>query len=1079
MIIPILKFCHKSTLVFIEIGAVLILIFLGLMGFVFWKFSQGPVEITFAADAVKRAIVASEHKTDLQFDSIVAEWPKFTGPVSIGLSGLKLIEGGKPVMNIPQMGIRIAKTPLLFGMVKPEAIVVKNATIKLLRSKTGGVHLLLSDNEAIVKEEAESGKDTVVSGIKSLGEAMFKGGNLPDYRQIQPLSKMERFSVDNAHVVIVDEETGKGWDIPKLDFELLRQPDEFTVDARYGDDPNNITHFSFLLERDLEADSIRFYSLVDNINASVLGRLFLPVQPAHGPQFIVAGQVEGELDKDWNLESLDGEILSRQGDLNLNGLYKTPLKFSNLAAYISYDRASQKIVLHDTHIDINNRTLELSGEKMTGQNSSIFAMNISIPEITFDEIHAMWPDNQKDTLAAEWLTKKLNKAKVSDLQLVIPIDIKKPDDLDTTKISANFSFENLTADYRAPLVPVTEAKGRATLKDDVLSIDVSSGKLADMVIKKGNVTITHLTHPTTVGDAIINADVSGNVSTILDYIGREPINLGEKVGLDPKKVTGTTDLTVHVSFPALADLPAEDVKVVADAGIQNIFLPAVVRGMDLTGGPFHVAVKDGKVVFDGKGSLGGQAIDLVYTAYLDLSTAPYVSEIKADVVAGRDLREKFGVHLDQFVEGNVPVSILYQEEKGGDEKVAVNADVTPVIVKFSPFKYIKPVGKAGKANCNVLIRNGEVQTIRDLQLSIDKGGSASGKIDFGKVGDTHDVKSGKFSSFTMAGANNFALDFTQTSPNVFDIQIKGKQLDGRPFLGHGERRKDAKENGTPTAVNAIVEVTRIKTGSGNDQILTSPVLSLKTNPVGDVTFLDLRGNFEGGKISVSLKPDAKGIMQMAISSDNAGSALRTLDIYDQMIGGTMDIRGSQIKGGQVNDIRGFAQIKNFTVVRAPVLAKLINLFSLSGLTELLQNKGIGFTKLNSEFEWRETKSGRVIAVKNGKTSGASIGLTFGGNINQDTGTMDISGTFVPMSQINGFFGKIPLIGGLLTGGKDGAVIAATYAMSGKTEDPSVFVNPLSVLTPGFLRSFLFESDRTVFSEDEEDAKPAVKKGYNN
>jgi hypothetical protein len=271
----------------------------------------------------------------------------------------------------------------------------------------------------------------------------------------------------------------------------------------------------------------------------------------------------------------------------------------------------------------------------------------------------------------------------------------------------------------------------------------------------------------------------------------------------------------------------------------------------------------------------------------------------------------------------------------------------------------------------------------------------------------------------------------------------------------------------------------MKTGDDKDQMLLTPALTLKTNAKGDVTYLDLFGSFPGGNVTVSLKQNANKKSELQIKSENAGAALRVLDIYDSMIGGSMDIRGTQIEGGGVNDIRGRAVISKFTIVKAPFLAKLINLFSLSGLTELLQNKGIEFKNLKTDFEWRDAKSGRIIALRNGRTTGASIGLTFGGTVNQDKGKLDISGTFVPISEINSFFNKIPLIGSLLTGGKNGGVIAATYAMTGDTENPSVFLNPLSVLTPGFLRSILFENDKNSFDDMDKKKSAPVKKGFNN
>lgn len=1099
MIIPVLKFCHRSTLVAIEILAAIFFVLLGLMCVVFWKLSQGPVDVTFAADAVKRAIVSSDHTTDFKFDGIVAEWPEFNGPIIIGLSGVKLLENGKPVLNVPQLGIRIAKTPLLVGYIKPEAIIAKDATLKLVRSKSGGVHLLLSDAEKIAEAGGETTPVAPVSaasapaapasastdekentGFKDLGEALFLGGNLPDYHEIQPLSRMERFSVENAHVIIVDEETGKGWNIPRLDMDLFREENDFKIQASYKEGNNQATHFSFLLSRSEADGAISFKSDIDEINVSTLGRLFLPVEPSHGPQFIVRGNVAGTLDKDWEVEKLDAELASDKGDFNLNGLLgNTPLKFSNLAAFVSYDKASQKIVLHDTHVAVNGQTIQLGGEKQGGASNPIFGLRVFIPETSFDQIQSLWPEDQRTSLAADWLTKRLSKAKIKNLDVTLPIDILHPDELDPTKIDGKFDYENLTADYRAPLLPVTEGKGKATLKDDTLDIEVQSGKLGELEIKKGRVMITHLTHPTTVGDVIIDADGVGPISTVLDYIYREPILLGDKIGLDPKKVKGITDLNVHVTFPALADLPAEDVKVVAKAKLKDVLLPSITHGLDLTGGPYDLEVKAGSVVISGNGSLGGTPLALAnYTAYLDLAEAPYISELKATVTTNQKMREIFGVHLDQFVEGNVPVTISYQEQKNGDEAISIDADAASSVLKFAPFRYRKPVGVAANATCDVLIQKGEVRSVKNLKIAIGKDGKAEGTILFDKVGSVNDVKSGQFPVFKIAGDNDFALDFTQTAPNVFDVKIKGRQIDGRAYLGGGDnpvpKEINAKADAaaTPTKVDnsdspivtVSTNVAQIKTGNSSDQILLKPTLSIKTDKNGDVTFLDLKGQFDGGKITVSLQPNEKGRSVLAVSSNNAGKALHVLDLYDQMIGGTLDIRGTQMADGAVNDIAGKAQISNFTIVKAPILAKLINLFSLSGLTELLQNKGIGFEKMKSDFEWKDTDAGRMIALKNGKTSGASISLTFAGTVNQDKGVLDIGGTFVPVAEINGILNKIPLIGGLLTGGKNGGIIAATYDMKGSPDDPSVMINPLSVLTPGFLRSLLFEGDTAIFDD---------------
>jgi hypothetical protein len=82
-----------------------------------------------------------------------------------------------------------------------------------------------------------------------------------------------------------------------------------------------------------------------------------------------------------------------------------------------------------------------------------------------------------------------------------------------------------------------------------------------------------------------------------------------------------------------------------------------------------------------------------------------------------------------------------------------------------------------------------------------------------------------------------------------------------------------------------------------------------------------------------------------------------------------------------------------------------------------------------------------------------------------------------MSEVNSLVAKIPLLGKLL-GGSSGGLIAATYTMKGSNEDPTVFINPLSVLTPGFLRSILFEGDTDFEDEPAKTSPPKKKKSYN-
>jgi hypothetical protein len=99
---------------------------------------------------------------------------------------------------------------------------------------------------------------------------------------------------------------------------------------------------------------------------------------------------------------------------------------------------------------------------------------------------------------------------------------------------------------------------------------------------------------------------------------------------------------------------------------------------------------------------------------------------------------------------------------------------------------------------------------------------------------------------------------------------------------------------------------------------------------------------------------------------------------------------------------------------------------------------------------------RVIGLKDGGTSGSSLGLAFEGRIDLWNNLYDLDGTIIPISDFSKLISKIPLLGDILTAGGEG-FIAATYKVKGPMDKPEVTVNPLSVLAPGILRKIFFEN----------------------
>ena len=145
------------------------------------------------------------------------------------------------------------------------------------------------------------------------------------------------------------------------------------------------------------------------------------------------------------------------------------------------------------------------------------------------------------------------------------------------------------------------------------------------------------------------------------------------------------------------------------------------------------------------------------------------------------------------------------------------------------------------------------------------------------------------------------------------------------------------------------------------------------------------------------------------------------------------------------------------------MAQLLAVASFTGIFDSLEGQGIAFSTFHLPFSLEDG----IVTIVNAQTAGSAIGVNASGLVNLDNQEIDLHGTIVPVYAINSILGNIPIIGDLLVGGEGEGVFAANYSITGTTEKPEIFVNPLSVLTPGFLRNLFSVFDEKVIDSETE------------
>lgn len=218
---------------------------------------------------------------------------------------------------------------------------------------------------------------------------------------------------------------------------------------------------------------------------------------------------------------------------------------------------------------------------------------------------------------------------------------------------------------------------------------------------------------------------------------------------------------------------------------------------------------------------------------------------------------------------------------------------------------------------------------------------------------------------------------------------------------------------------------------------------------------------ENDKVSITTAKE-KQINRMQLHSNDAGKLLNSLDISNNMNGGVMEA-SMDASTDKLAFSNGKLLAKDFLLVKAPFLAKLLSLASLTGVVDLLNGNGIRFEKMKGEFALTDNS----LYLNNIKAHGNALGITANGTANLKDKTAIIEGVVIPSYTLNNLLENVPLIGNLLVAGDSEGVIATGYKVKGDIKNPDISVNPLTMLTPGFLRNIWGSDEQQLPQADTE------------
>lgn len=1047
------RYCWHISAFSIKISAFLCVLFLVLVTLFVLRVSKTPLDISFAKEYIQYAMNDAETGNSAVFEHAYLYWPDLKGPLFLQIKeGQLMNKEGIPLLTIDTASLSFSRAGLIGGRILPKAIILEKPVLRMSRDEEGALGFNMGGAIASEAKDDQTEFTTRIFGyIARPGQ---------ENANKSTISKLQSFKIEEAQLIVEDRAANQTWSFPNFNIHLFST---YTgMEGKVSVDLPNAGLEAATLQIEMnylwDQKDVELSAYLNNIGIQTLAQQVPQLEMLAEQDIVLDAKVETILDENFIPSDLRVSIESERGSILHPDLSENAVPYEKLALNATYNYAGKTLSLKDTEVTLGGVRVQGSADVTHTQDGARGPVKVRIDEVQQVQIKPLWPKVLRGDNSEKWVVHRMSEGVFKDVWLNFDLVAEKGIsveggsatwDVDVDALEAGFNVENMSVDYRSPLDTASNiyGSGRFDLGKDELSIDIKKGKIGVMPVSKASLVFDNVV-AVGEGGVDINVSLHGGVADVMRFISKEPIDMGDDIDMDITKVKGKADLDIHLNFPTREDVKLSDFKIGVKGTLQDILLPDILDNLDLSGGPYEFAVQKGLASMKGKGFLENRPVAIEWSEYLESKGKPYKEKVKAKITADPNLRTMLGIDLSDFLEGSVDVDVDYISYRDGRAVAKVDADASAALFFVDPFDYEKPSGQKATARLEAHFKNGVLHEINKLTAQGAVFQLFESKVFFTQKDGKTELASGAISKFVLEDTRG-KVDFAYDDNGHVKIVLDAEELDVQPFMDAEEVTGEYAEPPMKISVTANILRTAPK------ETLTDAKIYMDIDGQGRFNQMEMDANVGKGGVFVRFNPDKEGKRTFRMKTDDAGALLKAVQVYQGIRGGKMVIYGEPVRGVQDRNLKGKAEITDFRVVDAPALTKLLGILSLSGIGEVLAGEGLNFSKLETDFDWVYRKGGSLLVLKDGRTSGNSLGLLFDGTFDNKKREVDVSGTVVPMSGLNEIIGAIPLVGDILTGGS-GGIFAATYSVKGTSENPKISVNPLSVIAPGIVRRVLFE-----------------------
>ena len=1030
MIKPTAKFIAEG------IGTLLLVAVVG-FALLAWRLSAGPVSLSFLTPRITEALhLGAESGYKVEVANTQLAWGGWDRTLELHVTGTSIYDSAdKEVVSIPDMSFGISGPALLRGMFAPTSLEIISPKFKLIRRKDGTIGI-----DAQPMPNAPDNSEALQKFIGVVAESL---DGPPDKNKAS--GYLTRISISNADVVIVDEPTGTSWRVPSLHLDVVRDNlglsgnasgnvvagmEEWPVDAMatYGTDRGTIV------------TQMRF----TGVEPSKIAELSPSFETLAGIKLPVSGTVRAEFKDLHATPVINVDLSGGKGTLDMPKTFEHPLPIEQISFKGSYDQDTGEITVDNLFAQSGKTSLEGDGlVNIVGHDIGvkIYGSVLSLP---FDNLGEFWPKDLSEGTRS-WVVDNIRDGMVDDAQVVVSIDpgMIGNGPLPPEAIDVAFNFHDMTAQYMRTMPPVMRAKGHGKLTARTLDVYVDTARMdQDLMLRDGALHITGIGIKNAAA-ADVEMVVDGPAQSVLKVLDNEPLGYPTKFGIPPSAVSGRAATRAKFQFPLGSRVALDKVRFAAASNLEDLAVDGVFGNAHMSNGKLQLLVNSAGLEALGKVTMFGVPVDMTWTQ--DFHHTPGVPASKYVFTGIMDDSERnalFPIFSD-YITGPMPLSIEIRSAGPGSGDGTGSFDLRDANIDMPMLSWKKAPDEDGKVN---FAFSAGSKGLVVHKFDVRGGGlTADGHLTY--AGDDKPSEYG-FDRLTV-GKTDIAAQIDRDGQGDLKIDIKGASFDAGPMIDNALSSSEGEEampNLTFTGkVDRLIALNDVVVHNVSASVAYSDELWKNVKVHGDL---------DGGKsLNISVAPDADH-RTVSITSDDAGTVIKALDMYTNAVGGTLKLTGDIDDTMPDNPMKGRLEINQFSVVNAPGLAKLLTIGSLTGISNRLRNEGLAFKSLDAPFQFHA----RVLRLGETRAVGPAIGFTLEGVVDQNRNMVDLSGTIVPARTLNKFLAGVPLLGTILSGGDSEGVFAFTYNVKGTVSNPKIEVNPLSGLAPGLIRKILGGGD---------------------